>query len=124
MSRKLDKDIEEWAADLMNNIHKCGFSGINAVEKILRDPGISTKGSNHRVHWWPKNRRISRMSKAMHQIDKISQICLIVDSRAIMSDDGNIFTKYDLAKNSSLEVRRFNDYRKKAKAKLSVVLGI
>ena len=125
MSRKLDKDIEEWAADLMNNIHKCGFSGINAVERILRDPGRSTKGSNHFVHWWPKNRRISRISKAMHQIDKISQICLIVSAGCIMKETEKgktVFTEKDLKNKSSLTVEEIRERVTVSKRRLAEIL--
>ena len=115
---KLDTDITEWAEDMVNNCRKTEFSGINIIEKILRDPGISTMGSRHRVLWWPKNRRIARMSSAMHQIDIISRVCLIVKYGRIVEDDGTVFTKYNLAKNSSINVRRFNKITKNAKTKL------
>ena len=118
----LDSLIDEWAADLMRHVHRGGYSGINAVERILKDPGISTKISGHVVLWWPKTRRIAKMSKAMHQVSPIEQIVLVVDSGHLLNDDRSVFTKAHLAKNSSLEVRRFNDFRKKAKAKLSSIL--
>ena len=122
MSKRLDKDINEWAQNIVMNLHRSGFSGINVVEKILRDPGISTGGSKHRVLWWPKNKRIAKMSRAMHQIDPICQIVLVVDSGYVLTDDGRVFDKYMLAKYSSLGVRRFNEYLKKTKLKLSDIL--
>jgi hypothetical protein len=123
MSRKLDGDISEWARDIVDSSHMSGFSGINVVEKILRDPGFSTGGSRHRVHWWPRTRNIAKMSKAMHQIDKLSQICLIIDSGYVLTDDGLIFDKHKLAKSSSLTVRRFNECRKKGLLEVRVIHG-
>lgn len=123
MSRKLDGWIAEWAMSIVRDSRRSGYSGINVVERILRDPGISTRGSNHRVLWWPRNHRIAKMSKAMHQIDKVSQIVLIIDAGCIVNDDGTIFTKHDLARNSSVGVRRFNEMRKISKRKLSRILG-
>ena len=122
MSRKLDADIKEWATDVMRHVHKSAFSGINAVERILRQPGNSTKGSNHRVLWWPRNRRISKMSKAMHQIDSVSQVCLIINAELILNDDNTIFSFRDLAKNSSLTVGRARGYVTKSKRKLRKIL--
>ena len=125
MTKRIDGLISEWAEDVVNRCggvigkgHDEGFSGINIIEKILRDPGISTAGSRHAVHWWPRNYRISMMSRAMHKIDTISQVCLLVRYGRILKDDGNVYTKHDLAKDSSIEVRRFNDLVKKARIKL------
>ena len=42
------------------------------------------------------------MSRAMHQIDAISQICLIVKYGSLLKEDGNRFTIKDLIQNSSL----------------------
>ena len=118
MTRRIDGLLSEWAEDIVLNNHKSGFSGINVVEKILRDPGISTGGSRHKVHWWPRNKRIAAMSRAMHQIDPISQVILIIHYGRIMKDDGTVFTKHDLAKTSSVGLRRFNEIRRKAVSKL------
>ena len=118
----LNSDLDAWAKDMVASADLSGFSGINVVEKILSDPGIATDGSQHRVLWWPKSKRIAKMSRAMHQIDPIWQIVLIVDSRHVINPDGTIFDKYMLAKSSSLSVRRFNEFRKKAKLKLSCIL--
>lgn len=122
MSRRLDADIDEWAQDVVANMNKSGFSGINTVEKLLKDPGLSTQGSRHRVLYWPKNRRIAKMSRVMHQIDKVSQIVLIISCGYLSNDDHTVFTKHNLAKCSSLGVRRFNELEKLAKIKLSQIL--
>ena len=118
----LNADIDEWAKTIIDSSSMSGFSGINIIEKILSDPGISTDGSRHRVLWWPKNKRVAKISRAMHQIPVLWQIVLIVDSRHILNDDGTIFNKHMLSKCSSLSVRRFNEYRKKSKSKLSCIL--
>ena len=124
MSRKVDGMIAEYVEDFARQLHKSGYSNINAVEKILRDPGFSTGGSQHRVLWWPRNRRVAKVSRAFHQIDNVSQAVVIIHFRGIMRDDGSVFTKHDLAKYSSVGVRRFNELRKKAKSKLSNILGV
>ena len=122
MSARLDSMIDEWARDVMSSIHKSDFPGINAVEKILKDPGISTKGAKHAILWWPENRRLAKMSRAMHQVTPIEQIILIIDCNLIVNDDKSKFTKKDLAKCSSIKVREFNDLLKKTKFKLSRIL--
>ena len=122
MGRKLDGDISEWAMDVVNSSHHSGFSGINTVENLLRSPGFSTNGSRHRVHWWPKTKNISKMSKAMHQIDKISQVCLIVDCGGLMKEDGNVFTINDLKKNSSLSISRIREMIRSSKRKLREIM--
>ena len=104
MSRKLDADIQEWAQSVMDDAGCSNLSGINVVERILRDPGRSTDTSPHRVHWWPKNRRLAKMSRLMHRIDKTSQICLIIDAGVIRHDDGTVFKAKDLKNCSSLSV--------------------
>ena len=119
---KIDDLIDEWAWDVVRNMHKSGYSGINVVEKILRDPGISTNISRDRILWWPRTKRIAKIYRAMHQIDPIDQICLIVNSGHVRADDGSVFDKYKLAKYSSLGVRRFNSIVKKNKLKLSEIL--
>lgn len=107
MTRRIDGLLSEWAEDIVLNAHKSGFSGINVVEKILRDPGISTGGSRHKVHWWPRNKRIAKMSRAMHQIDSVSQVCLIVKYGRIVNDDGSIFDEKQLVRNSSIGMNDF-----------------
>ena len=104
MSRRIDSMIDEWARDFVYGIHRSGFSGINVVERLLKDPGISTRSPGHAVLWWPKTKRIAKMSRAMHQIDSISQICLIVNCNCVLNEDNTIFNEYDLARKSSLVV--------------------
>ena len=121
MSKRLDADIQEWAQSIVVDADRSGLSGINVVERILKDPGRSTDTSPHRVHWWPKNRRIAKMSRAMHIISNIEQVVLIVDSKEIFCDDGKVFTKYDLARHPlyrSVSVRKYHEYRNQAKKKL------
>lgn len=120
---KVEHRIAEWAEDLVNNCHRSGYYGINTVEKILRDPGFSTKGGRDRILWWPRNKRIAEMSRHMHKIDPIPQICLIVWYGRVLNDDNTLFDKYQLARNSSLTVREINRYVKSAKIKLQEYLG-
>ena len=119
MSKKLEALIREWAEDVVLSSHKSGYYGINVVERHVRDPRTSEYKPGHRVLWWPKNNRIARMSSAVHCLDTVSQICLIVMYGRLLNDDGTVFDKYQLAKSSSLTVRRINELAKKAKKKLS-----
>ena len=122
MSARIDGLISEWAEDVVNNCHKSGFSGINIIEKILRDPGISTSTSRHKVLWWPKNKRIAMMSRAMHRIDPISQVCLIVRYGRMLKDDSSIFQERDLVRNSSLTMREVRDRIHSAKKRLMEIV--
>ena len=122
MGRKLDGDISEWASDVVYELRKSGLSSINVCERILRDPGISTDHSKDIVLWWPRNATCAKIGRAMHQIDAISRVCLIVNSGHIMKSDGNSFNNKDLAKCSSLTVTDINRRIKKAKLKLAKVL--
>ena len=95
---KIEAWITEWAYDYLRTWRKEGFSGINAVERLRHDPGISKNISGHKILWWPRNKRISKVSKAMHLIDELSQACLIVRYGKPMSDDGIILTGKDFVK--------------------------
>jgi len=117
----LSQDLDEWCRDQVNNAYSSDFSGINVIEKILRDPGMSTDGSRDRVLYWPRSKRIARISRAMHQVDSISRVCLIVDSGHLMKEDGNSFTLNDLKKNSSLSVGDMRYRIKESKRKLREV---
>lgn len=114
--------IKEWASDVVRDMHKSGYYGINIVERILRDPGVSSKGLRHKVLWWPRNHRIALVSKAAHQLEPMAQMCLVVKFGGMMRDDGKLFTKHDLAQYSSLEVRRFNKIVADAKIKLREII--
>jgi len=119
---RLEWWLTDWANEILRHVHKSGFSGINIIEKILRDPGISTKGSRHRILWWPKTKRLYKVGKAMHQVDPIQRVCLIVQYGQPVNEDGTIFTKFDLAKNSSVTVREFNAHIKKSTQNLGRIL--
>lgn len=60
---------------------------------------------------------MSIMSKIMHQIDKTSQLCLIIDTKRMLNDTGQIVTKSDLARHKLITVREFNERVKQAKSK-------
>ena len=137
MSQWLDSMIDEWARDVVLNSRKgplltprlSGFSGINVVERLLKNPGISVRGIGHAVLWWPsrsksaeKRKRMATIYRAMHQIDSISQICLIVDAKRILREDGNIFTVWDLKRNSSLTVGEIRERISRAKRTLRKIL--
>lgn len=122
MSKRLDADIQEWAQSIVVDADRSGLSGINVVERILKDPGRSTDTSPHRVHWWPKNRRIAKVSQLMHRIDKTSQICLIIDAGVIFHDDGKVFKPKDLKNCSSLSVTDIRGRIRAAKSGLKAFM--
>ena len=122
MSKRLDADIQEWAQSVMRDADCSGLSGINVVERILKDPGRSTDTSPHRVHWWPKNKRLAKISQLMHRIDKTSQICLIIDAGVIFHDDGRVFKPKDLKACLSLTVTDIRGRIRAAKSGLSAFM--
>ena len=123
LTDRLDSYLKEWAEEELRSLTKSCYSGIDIVTQILMGQ-TSTSGNRHKILWWPKNRRIAIMSRAMHQVDKISQLCLMIHYGRPLSLDGKILTKYDLARNSSVTVRKFNTLCKKAKNKLSAITRI
>lgn len=118
----MDSWLYEWAEFEINFMHQSNMSGINVVERLLRDPGRGTEIAEHKVLWWPKNRRIARISKASHQLTPTERIVLIIDYGTIRRDDGKRFTLKDLAKNSSVSLRRSRQIKKAAKNKISRIL--
>ena len=107
--RNLESDLVVWAEDRVNTAHRCGYSGINIIEKILKDPGISTQGTRHRIHWWPKSRRIYKIGRAMHQISAIDQVCLIIKyGRLINPDNGQIVTEVECALELGFGMKKFD----------------
>lgn len=120
--KRVDRWGIEWAESVIADSYKSNYSGINVVERILRDPGITTDLSQHKVLWWPKNHKVARVSKAVHQLTPIERIVLIVHWGHVLNDDGTRFTKKDLAQNSSISVSRYHDINGGARAKLSRIL--
>ena len=121
--RSLESDLVVWAEDRVNTAHCCGYSGINIIEKILKDPGISTQGTRHRIHWWPKSRRIYKIGRAMHQISAVDQVCLIIKyGRLINPDNGQIVTDVECALELGFGLRRFEKNVIEAQNKLSRIL--
>ncbi len=108
--KKIDSLLTEWARDCVRTAHQSGFSGINIIEKILHDPGISTRGSRHRIHWWPSNKRIAEVSRAMHQVSQRGQLCLIVEyGKVVKPQDGQILTKEEFSKFMRFKVKVFDE---------------
>ena len=120
--RNLEFRLVEYCEDFVNTMHKSGFTGINVVEKLLHDPGISTQGSQHRVLWWPKNKRIAEMSRAFHYVIPLARACLIVEYGKILKDDGWILTKKEFCANSEYSCALFDVYIKHAKKQLRYIL--
>jgi hypothetical protein len=119
---RIDSWLYEWAEQECKDIHESGISSINVVERLLRDPG-GTQIAEHKVLWWPKNRRVARVSKASHQLTPLERIVLIIDYGNIRREDQKRFTLKDLARYSSVSVRRSRVIKKAAKAKLSKILS-
>jgi len=120
--RRVDRWLGDWAESVIADTYKSYYSGINVVERILRDPGIATGKSQHKVLWWPKNRRVAKVSKAAHQLTPIERIVLIVHYGFVKNEDGTKFTKHDLAKTSSIDVSSFSSIRKTARKKIHELL--
>ena len=119
---KIDSWLEEWAESVIEDSYKSHYSGINAVERILRDPGVATSQGSHRVLWWPKNPRVAKISKAAHQLTPIEIVCLLVKYGHVVDDNQNRFTPEHLATHSSIGLRRFKKIVREAKNKLSRIL--
>ena len=115
---KIDSWLEEWAESVIEDSYKSHYSGINAVERILRDPGVATAQGAHRVLWWPRNPRVAKISKAAHQLTPIEITCLLVKYGRVVDDNQNRFTPEHLATHSSIGLRRFKSIVKAARAKL------
>ena len=121
MKNKLDRWLKRWADSVLSDLSRSGFSGINVVEKILKDPGISTKGARHRILWWPRSVAIAEVSRAMHQVSPIEQACLVIRHGRPVKPDGRIFDELELSKNSSMTVA---EIKQSAKDGRKTVKGI
>ena len=128
---RVDRWITEWCERTLEDCNESGLSGINTVEKLLRDPGVATGQGGHKVLAWPhrkkriskaEHRRASWTSKAAHQLTPIERIILIIHYGHVLNDDGTRFTKFDLAKFSSVGVADYDRIRKKSKTKFSRIL--
>ena len=113
----VERLVREWAEDAAETLHRSGYSGINVIEKLLRDPGVVSGGS-HRVLWWPKNQRIARVSKAMHQVDPRSQCCLVVRYGRVVMEDGQLMRAGDLVRGSSLT---HSDYKERIRDAMRIL---
>lgn len=120
--RRVDRWLGDWAEAAMADSLASNFSGISVIERILRDPGIATGLNQHRVLWWPKNRRVAKVSRAAHQLSPIERIVLIVHYGFVKNDDGTRFTKKELAQNSSISVPRYHEIKKSARQKIADIL--
>jgi hypothetical protein len=121
--KKLDFWLTEYCEHQVNIMHRSGYSGVNIIEKILKDPGIATGSSKHRVLWWPKNKRIAQMSRAMHQISPYSRLCLVVEyGRIVQQKNGQILTKKEFCAKRGHSCAFFDECVRDAKNKLRVIL--
>jgi hypothetical protein len=120
--RRVDRWLTDWAESVIADTYRSDYSGINVVERILRDPGITTDLSQHKVLWWPKNKRVSWVSKAAHQLTPTERIILIIHYGHVLNDDGTRFTKKELAQNSSISTSRYLSIKGAARRKISRIL--
>ena len=113
---KIDADLTVWAREKVSTLHRSGYSGINIIEKILRDPGIATGGSRHRILWWPRSKRLAKMSRAMHRVSQRGQVCLVVEYGEIVKpNNGQILTKQEFSRYLGISVKIFDKNIKKAR---------
>lgn len=124
MADRLVYLIREWAEAAAEDMWKSGYPGINAVEQLLRDPGRASSASGHRVLYFHKNPRVAKVSRAMHQVDPITQVCLIVKYGRVVKDDGQLFTGRDLVSNSSLTPADYKEKCRSALQKLRKLLNL
>jgi len=129
---RVDRWLTEWADRTLVDCNESGLSGINTVEKLLRDPGVATGQGGHKVLWWPhRKKRISKAahkraswtSKASHQLTPTERIVLIIHYGNVKNDDKSRFTKFDLAQNSSISVQKYLSIKKGAQRKMSRILS-
>ena len=101
------------------------LSGINVVERLLRDPGRASAKSNDRILFFHKNPRIAAISRAINhaEIDNVTKIILIVDYGFIAKDDGKRFKINDLVRNSSLTMSECRAKKREARQKINRLLG-
>lgn len=120
---KLDSDLTMWAEDIVNTIHRTGYTKISVIERMVSDPGIATRGSKHRVLWWPRNKRIARISRAMHQVHPYGRLCVVVEyGRLVQSHNGQILTKKEFSRKKGHSCAFFDICVKEAKKKIRYLL--
>ena len=116
--QRIDRWLIEWAESVIKESAHSNMSGVNVVEKLLRDPGVTTGLSGHKVLWWPKNHRVSKISKAVHQINPVDRVILIIHY-GYLPHEGRKMTLRDLVRNSSLTMNEVKDRRRKARSKIN-----
>ena len=116
--QRIDRWLIEWAESVIAESANSNLSGINTVEKLLRDPGHTTGLSGHKVLWWPKNHRVAKISKAVHQINPVDRVILIIHY-GYLPHEGRKMTLRDLVRNSSLTMSEVRDRRRKARRKIN-----
>jgi len=111
--------ISEWAHDLMRqaDLADYGYSDVNVVERLLRDPGRAPRAES-KVLWWPRNRRIAAVSRAAHCLSNLEQTVLLVHYKAVLTDDNKIYTKFDFLRDFGVGVDKFNTIRRDSEKRL------
>jgi len=101
--------ISEWAHDLMRqaDLADYGYSDVNVVERLLRDPGRAPRAES-KVLWWPRNRGIAAVSRAAHCLTNLEQTVLVIHYKAVLTDDNKIYTKHNFLRDFGVELDRFN----------------
>ena len=105
MGSRIDSMLCEWAESEVAWMHRSGYSGINVVERLLRNPGRGSEIAEHKILWWPKNRRVAKVSKASHQLTAWERVILIAHFGNLQNDDGTKFEKKDFVNASSFTSR-------------------
>ncbi len=120
--QRIDRWLIEWAEDCIARTADSNLSPINVVEKLLRDPGMSTGKSQDKILFWHRNPRIAAVSKAMHQVDATSQVILIVHY-GYLPHEGRKYTMNDLVRESSLTLSECRNKRRKARSKINKIIS-
>ena len=122
--QRVDRWLIEWAEDEIRQSNMSNLSGINVVEKLLRDPGMATGKSKDRILFFHRNPRIAAISRAINraEIDNLTKIILIVDYGYIAKEDGKRFKINDLVRNSSLTMSECRAKKRDARRKINSLL--
>ena len=121
--RTLDSLLVEYCKEVADTMYRSDYSRENAIHRMKFNPGISTQGSRHRILWWPRNRRIAKMSRAFHHLDVMQRMCLIVEYGKIVDpDNGQIVIPLDFALDHGFGLRKFNNNVRESKTILSRIL--
>ena len=110
--RRHKRWISDWAHDLMRqaDLADYGYSDVNVVERLLRDPGRAPRAES-KILFWHRNPRIAAVSRASRVLSNLEQTILLVHYKAVRNEDGSVMTKRQLARILGMDLRKINGLR-------------